>query len=244
MPIGNRKWFGKLQELMDDTGPRLFSRRRLMGSASAVLLVGAGGTGSQAAPNTLRGTSSQPLRFDILMDDDVIGFHQVEFDGFGDELLVETRIEIEVKLLFLTLFEYSHRGAETWKADRLEAFASTTNDDGRLDSVIGRARENGFEVQGRKGTTLAPADVMVGSFWNPEILSRDLLIDPQKGTLKEQVVHDRERTTLSIGGAQRPVTRYRLSSILEGEVYYDDRGQWVGGNFEKKGTNIRYRLQV
>ncbi len=184
------------------------------------------------------------MRFDILMADDVIGYHQVEFDGFGDELLVETRIEIEVKLLFLTLFEYSHRSAATWKADRLEAFASTTNDDGRLDSVVGQARENGFEVQGRKGTTLAPADVMVGSFWNPDILSHDLLIDPQKGTLKEQVIHDRERTTLTVGGEPRPVTRYRLSSILDGEVYYDDRGKWVGGTFKKKGTSIRYRLQA
>ena len=229
---------------MGDTGPQLFSRRRLIGLASAALLVGAGATGSRAAPKALRRTSSRPLRFDILMADDVIGSHQVEFDGFGDELLVETRIEIKVKFLFLTLFEYSHRSAETWKAGRLEAFASNTNDDGRLDSVIGQARDNGFEVQGRKGTTLAPADIMVGSFWNPEILSRDLLIDPQKGTLKEQVIHGRERTTLTVGGEPRPVTRYRLSSILDGEVYYDDRGQWVGGTFKKKGTNIRYRLQV
>lgn len=244
MSIGKRKGLGDLQEAMDDTGPKQFSRRWLIGVASAALLVGAGATQSRAAAKALRRTSSRPLRFDILMADDVIGYHQVEFDGFGDELLVETRIEIEVKLLFLTLFEYSHRSAETWKAGRLEAFASNTNDDGRLDSVIGRARENGFEVQGRRGTALAPADVMVGSFWNPDILSRDLLIDPQKGTLEEQVIHDRERITLSIGGEPCPVTRYRLSSILDGEVYYDDRGKWVGGDFEKKGTNIRYRLQV
>lgn len=244
MPIGNRKGLGCLREEIGATGPQLISRRRLMSLVSAALLVGAGTTGSRAAAQALRRTASQPLCFDILMGDDVIGFHQVKFDGFGDELLVETRIDIKVKLLFLTLFQYSHRGAETWKADRLEAFASTTNDDGRLDSVIGQARENGFEVQGRKGTTLAPADIMVGSFWNPEILSHDLLIDPQKGTLKKQVIHERERTTLTIGGEPRPVTRYRLSSVLDGEVYYDDRGQWVGGNFEKKGTNIRYRLQV
>jgi hypothetical protein len=244
VPPYYRKRLGDSQEPMDDTGPRLFSRRRLLGLASAALLVGAGATGSRAAPKALRRTSSQPLRFDILMSDDVIGYHNVDFDGFGDELLAETRIEIEVKLLFLTLFQYSHRSAETWKADRLAAFASTTNDDGRLDSVVVRARENGFEVHGRKGTFLAPADIMVGSFWNPDILSHDLLIDPQKGTLKEQVIHDHERTTLSIGGEPRTVTRYRLSSILDGEVYYDDRGQWVGGSFEKKGTNIRYRLQA
>jgi len=229
---------------MDNTGPQLISRRRLLRLASAALLVGAGATENRAAVAALRRTSSQPLRFDILMGDDVIGTHQVEFDGFGDDLLVETRIEIEVKFLFLTLFEYSHRSAETWKADRLEAFASNTNDNGRLDSVIGQARDDGFEVRGRKGTILAPADIMVGSFWNPEVISHDLLIDPQKGTLKEQVILDRERTTLSIGGKPRPVTRYRLSSVLDGEIYYDDRGQWVGGNFEKKGTNIRYRLQV
>jgi len=229
---------------MDNTGPQLISRRRLLGLASAALLVGAGATENRAAVAALRRTSSQPLRFDILMGDDVIGTHQVEFDGFGDDLLVETRIEIEVKFLFLTLFEYSHRSAETWKADRLEAFASNTNDNGRLDSVIGQARDDGFEVRGRKGTILAPADIMVGSFWNPEVISHDLLIDPQKGTLKEQVILDRERTTLSIGGKPRPVTRYRLSSVLDGEVYYDDRGQWGGGTFEKKGANIRYRLQV
>jgi hypothetical protein len=184
------------------------------------------------------------LRFDIMMEGHVIGTHQVVFARFGDTLLAETQIEIEARLLFLTLFDYSHRSIETWGSGRLEGFTSHTNDNGRFDSVIGQARGTGFKVQGPKGTTLAPADVMVGSFWNPGILSRGLLIDPQMGTLKEQVVLDRKRTTLTVGGKPRPVTGYRLSSVLDGEVYYDDRGTWVGGTFRKKGTDIRYQLQA
>ncbi|MGF1639650.1 MAG: DUF6134 family protein [Rhodospirillales bacterium] len=204
------------------------------------MLVGSAVGGTRPAAATPR-TIIRPLRFDILIDDRVVGNHRVDFDGFGSDLLVETRIEIEVKLLFLTLFAYSHRSAETWKGDRLDAFASTTEDNGRRDTVVGRARGPAFEVTGRRGTALAPGDVMVGSFWNPAIVSHTLLIDPQKGTLKEQVVHDRDRTVLSVDGAPRPVTRYRLTSVLDGDVFYDDQGRWVGATFDKRGTRIHYR---
>jgi hypothetical protein len=75
-------------------------------------------------------------------------------------------------------------------------------------------------------------------------VSRDVVLDPKKGTLEEQVIHGHDRIRITVDGTPRTVTRYRLSTILEGAIYYDDQGRWAGAWFKKKGGRVEYRLRA
>jgi Family of unknown function (DUF6134) len=184
------------------------------------------------------------LSFDVIGLGQVIGSHEVRVEGTSSAFVVRSDVDIDVSPLGIPLFTYRHSGTETWKNDRLVAFESESQGDERADSVVGRAIDGGFEVKGRKGTIVAPADIMVGSYWTSRMMSRPVLLDPQKGVIEKQIIHSRDRTAWEVRGHPRPVTLYRISSILNGEVAYDDSGRWVGARFKKKSAQIEYRLRT
>lgn len=222
-PAFSRRAFGKLA-----LGAAVFVPRR----------------GGAADASLFSSVPESRLRFDVIGLGQLIGGHEVRIEGTPAAFVVRSDVDIDVRPLGIPLFTYRHSGTETWKDDRLVAFQSESRGDDRADSVVGRVTERGFEVKGRKGTIVAPADIMVGSYWTHRMMSRSLLLDPQKGVLEEQVIHSRERTSWEVGGRPRPVTVYRISSILNGEVAYDDSGRWVGARFKKKGAEIEYRLKT
>lgn len=237
---------------MNKDPSRLFSRRRLLVSAAAGVLAAAwsrAGLAAEPAADTAPGSalaaaSANPLTFDVVWSGDVIGAHVVRFENSENELRVNTTIDLTVKVLWITAFRYLHNSTEVWRDGRLVSFESETVDNGRTDTVNGKARDGSFEVTGRRGTLMAPADIIPGTFWNPEIVSRDVVLDPKKGTLESQVVHGHDRVRIEVGGRPRTVTRYRLDTILNGAIDYDDEGRWSGGWFKKKGGRVHYRLRA
>ena len=216
--------------------------RRGFGRLALGAMVVAAHPGLAAEPTLFSTVPERRLRFDVLGLGQTIGRHEVRIEGSPGAFVVRSDVEIDVSPLGIPLFTYRHSGTETWRNDRLVAFESESKGDERTDSVAGRAISGGFEVKGRKGTILAPADIMVGSYWTSRMMSRPVLLDPQKGVLEEQVVHSRQRTAWEVRGHKRPVTVYSISSILNGEVAYDDSGRWVGARFKKKSAEIEYRL--
>ena len=227
---------------MRDSYRHSISRRDFCGLLPAAVLIAGHPAMAWAAPGGGAAPALRPLRFDIVWSKDRIGSHVVTFEQSGSDLLVRSHIDVEVRLMWMTLFSYSHQSVETWNDGRLVSFESQTDDNGRKETVTGQAREDGFEATGRKGTVLAPPDIMVGTFWNPEIISRTVILDPQKGILRDQVVHGHDRTTLTVSGESRLVDRYRLSSLMEGTIYYDDNSKWIGASFKKKGGTVLYRF--
>jgi hypothetical protein len=184
-----------------------------------------------------------PIRFDVIRAGDVIGAHEVDFGLAGDALSVTTRIEVEVRVLNVKLFEFRHNGTEVWADGRLQKFDSETLDDDSKFFVVGRATADGFRMTNRKGVQMAPADIMVGSYWTPEIARETLLIDPQRGRLKEQQLVAKDAIRIPVASASVEAIRYTLTGLTDGWVAYDDRGRWIAAELKKKGSDIQYRLR-
>lgn len=218
--------------------------RRGFGRLALGAMVVAAHPGLAAEPTLFSTVPERRLRFDVLGLGQTIGRHEVRIEGSPGAFVVRSDVDIDVSPLGIPLFTYRHSGTETWRNDRLVAFESESKGDERSDRVVGRAVDAGFEVKGRKGTIVAPADIMVGSYWTDRMMSRSVLLDPQKGVLEEQVVHRREPALWEVQGHQRPVTLYSVSSILNGDIAYDDTGRWVGARFKKKSAQIEYRLRA
>jgi Domain of unknown function (DUF6134) len=185
-----------------------------------------------------------PVRFDVIRAGDVIGTHEVDFTAADDALVVNTRIDIQVHILRVKVFEFRHKSTETWGAGRLQKFDSETLDDDSRFSVNGRATADGFQITHRKGSELAPADIMAGSYWTPEIARQTLLLDPQRGRLKEQQLLSKDTVSVPIGRASVEATRYTLTGLTNGWIAYDERGRWLSAQLKKKGSDILYRLRV
>jgi Family of unknown function (DUF6134) len=184
-----------------------------------------------------------PIRFDVFRAGDAIGSHEVDFGAIESGLAVRTRIDIEVHALGVKLFEFRHKSIELWIGGRLQKFDSETVDEDRQFFVTGHATSTGFQITHSKGGDLAPADIMVGSYWRPEIARQRLLIDPKRGRLKEQHLLAKDKVTVPVGSASVEATRYTVEGLTNGWVAYDSGGRWLSAELKAKGSDILYRLR-
>ncbi|MCC2663353.1 MAG: hypothetical protein K0S35_1275, partial [Geminicoccaceae bacterium] len=102
------------------------SRRRLLGlAATAAAMPRLGPLTSARAQDATR----RDLRFRALWHGSSIGEHRVAFGTDGDRLVVDTHIDIAIRVLFFNVFRLTHDAQEIWQAGRLVSVTSTTDRD-------------------------------------------------------------------------------------------------------------------
>jgi hypothetical protein len=167
-----------------------------------------------------------------------VGQHVITFSCDGDDLVVETSIEGEVKVLMVPLFTRDGRYREVWRGDRLIAFDSRIVDNGEVYEVSARANGDRTVIDGRRGRIEAPATVVSNHPWNYEVIERTLLFDTQRGRLQEVQVTPAGTETLTIAGHAIPADKYRISGDLERELWYDAAGNWLQSRLKHDGAKI------
>src|SRR5262249_834868 len=132
-------------------------------SLAAAIFCAAMSTGgsSRAAPPD--GT----LRYAITRNGSNIGTHTIRIQHTDAGVVVEHKVRVSVKVLFVQAYRYDADRTETWKDDRLVAFKAHTNDNGDPIDVSARSVDAGIQVQGSKGTVTVPAEtVLAGAGYN------------------------------------------------------------------------------
>jgi hypothetical protein len=184
------------------------------------------------------------VRFRVLRHGSPIGEHRVTFRPDGDRLTVETRVEIVVKVLFVTAFRFRHEAQEVWQADRLLSVKSTTDDNGTLLKVSGGAVADGFRIVGDDGPFLAAAQLLTSNaLWDSRIVHEHRLIDVQRGGeigLVTKPLGDEQVDTPQ--GPVRASRHHMITPYYAGSVFHDSDGRWVKGLIELKGERVEYVL--
>jgi Family of unknown function (DUF6134) len=217
------------------------SRRRLLGLAAtaAAMPLLEPLTSARAHAATRR-----DLRFRALWHGSSIGEHRVAFGTDGDRLVVDTHIDIAVRVLFFNVFNLTHDAQEIWQSGRLVSVTSTTDRDGTRLQVSGNAAADGFRIVGLDGPFLAAADLLTtNALWDSRIVHEQRLIDVQYGGeigLVAKPLGDEQVDT-----PQGPVRASRYQMITPhyaGSVFYDGDQSWVKALIELKGQTIEYAL--
>lgn len=224
----------------------LITRRTALGLA-------AGGLAAMAVPETARaqaanspGWTPEAFDFDILLNDKVVGAHRVDVQTAGDETLVKTDIEIVVKMAFITVFNFAHRGEERWRNDQLVALNSSTVNDSDKFKVTGEATANGFRVVSDQGPYTAPANSWTSNnLWDPEVLARAALIDAQHGGEVGLSAKSLGQDSVDVAGQKLTATRYQIiTPFVAGNLWYDETARWVKASFDVRGETIVYALKA
>jgi hypothetical protein len=217
------------------------SRRRLLGltaTAAAMPLVG-------PLTSTLAHAATRPdLRFRALWQGSSIGEHRVAFGTDGDRLVVETHVDIAVRVLFFNVFRLTHDAQEVWHSGRLVSVTSTTDRDGTSLQVSGNATANGFRVIGENGPFLAAADLLTtNALWDSRIVHEQRLIDVQYGGEIGLLARPFGEEQVATPQGQVRARRYQMiTPHYTGSVFYDGDQRWVKALIEMKGQTIEYAL--
>ena len=167
-----------------------------------------------------------------------VGRHVITFSCEGDDLVVETRIAGEVRVLMVPLFKREGSYREVWRDGRLIAFASRIVDNGEVYEVTARASGDHTVIDGRRGRIEAPAAIVPNHPWNYAVLDRTLLFDTQRGRLQRVQVKPAGIETITVAGRAVAAKKYRVSGDLERELWYDEAGNWLRSRLEHDGAKI------
>jgi hypothetical protein len=224
----------------------VLSRRRLLISALAGAAMGAAPRLPLAATLVTLPSDSADRRFSIFYKGDRIGAHTVSNTPRSGVTRVTTEIDLLVKAMFFTVYAFSHRSEEIWRDGRLVGLKSETKEHGEQLSVVGAAVPQGFRVVSKDGPFLASASALTSnSLWTPAVLEQRTVIDAQHGGIIGVSVRKLADEWVMVAGAPVRAARYRfISPYLAGSIWYDDRGWWVHGEFERDGAKVEYRLDA
>jgi hypothetical protein len=172
-----------------------------------------------------------------------VGRHVITFSCEDDDLLVETTIAGEVKVLMVPLFKRDGTYREVWRGDRLIAFDSRIVDNGEVYEVRASADAERTIIEGRRGRIEAPPSVVSNHPWNHAVIDRTLLFDAQRGRLQQVEVTPEGIETVTVAGHEVAAQKYRITGDLERELWYDKAGDWLQSRLEHNGAKITLTRQ-
>lgn len=202
------------------------SRRAAIALAAACISVAAG-----ASP------AAQPTgewNFRALLDGKPIGEHRFTVSGQGDERKVVSEADFAVRFLGVTAYRYRHKATEVWRGECLTSLSSTTDDDGKPESV--RADQNDALLKGC---------VMSFAYWNPAIQTQTRLLNAQTGKLEAVQVRRIGSGSVEVRGKPVEATEFRITGPANPiVVWYSAQGEWIGlDSTVAGGRKLSYRLQ-
>ena len=184
--------------------------------------------GANAAPPT------GEWNFRALLDGKPIGQHRFSVSGEGDERKVVSEANFAVKFLGITAYRYRHKATEAWRDNCLTALNSSTDDDGKPETV--RAEQNDATLKGC---------VMSFAYWNPAIQTQTRLLNAQTGKIESVQVKRIGNGSVEVRGKPVEATEFRITGLANPiVVWYSAQGEWVGlDSTVSGGRKLSYRLQ-
>ena len=178
--------------------------------------------------------------FDVERDGDVVGRYTIDFTRTDHGVLAEAKVDVDVNLLFVPIYELRYHARELWSGGELQSIEAFTNDDGDLVHVQATRDAEGLQVTTNDQSFETQA-VLPISHWNAALLEGGPLLNGMTGEVDEVQVFDQGLDTVSTRNGSLRARHYLYSGDLSGEIWYDEDGRWVKLRFRAKdGSMIDY----
>jgi len=183
------------------------------------------------------------FEFDVFRDGSSFGTHVVTFAKAGDQLTVDSDIELKVALGPLTLFHYVHDVTERYSAGRLISIAARTKKDGKWKNLSVNAVENGLKIAGAAFNGVRQADVVPSTHWNIAEMRQAAMLSTETGAMLPMTVIDQGLERVKVGAGEIEARKYLVKSELDASFWYDASGRWVKCSFTAQGSKVDYVLR-
>ena len=215
----------------------------LAAGAACSLIAGAAAASTGCSEDWLdpRMLYGSEILFDVYRDGQPVGAHTVRFRDEGERLVVDTRFDLEVSLLFITAYRYSYSSTEVWQDGCLQSVRAVTNDNGDRSVVQAEVTPQLTRIDGPRGEITAPGHLFPSNHWNADVLDEDRVINTITGEVARVAITDRGADRVAVNGQSVPAQRYRYTGDLDVDVWYDNAGRGVKMRFAvQDGSTIDY----
>jgi hypothetical protein len=207
--------------------------------AALVLVLAAGGA-LALGQGVARAGDIETRLFTITVDGKKSGDYKMVIQRHGDgTVTLDAQSDVRVTILAIPVYTFSYRGAEVWKAGRLQRFESSGKEKGKefsvrasLDGADLRVVANGEEHRVR-------ADAWLTSCWQlPEARYRNgevVLLGCDNGSDHTSRLDYVGTEQVKVAGQLQACTHYRVTKDAPHDLWYDSQDRLVRDEWTSSG---------
>ena len=189
--------------------------------------------------------ANQSWRFKVYYDNTEIGEHLFKVTPMQNKTNVVIEADFNVSLFFINAYNYQHTNYESWNGNCLSSIHSSTDDNGEVLHVQGKAKEDGFFITTASGKNTVQGCVKSFAYWDASILKSTELLNPQTGELMPVEITFVGEETLIVRGLPTRTKRYTLvTEEFKIDLWYSVSNEWLALNSTTAdGEILRYQIQ-
>ena len=199
-------------------------------------------------------TKFKYLEYELFRNNTPIGFHKFKFNKNGENLTVDSEIKFKITKLGIDLYKYYAKGKEEYKGGIFSGFSSVTNQNKKekyVNIAIDKSGKN-LVIDGSSYKGKVSRDLIIGTWWNHEIVQKKAQISAVSGRIIDQKVEFLGKENISFGDKTYKTLKFNFSSTdpslskdkkLNIDIWYEENTYlWVKAAFDKTGY-WEYRLK-
>ena len=194
------------------------------------------------------------LEYELFRNNKSIGYHIYKFTRNKGDLVIDNEVSFKITKLGVNLYKYYAKGVEKYENGVFSSFNSETNQNKKekyvnieVDPVDKNLIIDGSSFKGKVNK-----DIIIGTWWNHEIVQKKAQISAVSGRIIEQKVEFKGKEDVKIGDKVYKTLRFNFSSSdpslskdkkLNTDIWYEEGTfLWVKAAFDKTGY-WEYRLK-
>ncbi len=194
------------------------------------------------------------LEYELFRNNKSIGFHKYKFDRNNENLTINNEVNFKITKLGVDLYKYYATGVEQYKNGIFSGFSSKTNQNKKekyVNITIDPSDKN-LIIDGSSFKGKVDKDIIIGTWWNHEIVQKKAQISAVSGRIIEQKVEFIGKEEVKINDKVYKTLRFNFSSSdpslskdkrLNTDIWYEEGTYlWVKAAFDKTGY-WEYRLK-
>ncbi len=194
------------------------------------------------------------LEYELFRNDKLIGYHKYNFKRNKDSLIVDNEVSFKITKLGVDLYKYYAKGVEKYKNGTFLGFKSETNQNKKEKyvNITVDLKDKNLVIDGSSYKGKANKDIIIGTWWNHEIVKKKAQISAVSGRIIEQKVTFIGKEDVKIDGKTYKTLRFNFTSSdpslskdkkLNTDIWYEEKTfLWVKAAFDKMGY-WEYRLK-
>ncbi len=156
---------------------------------------------------------NKKVSFDIIRKNKTIGSVTTDFNIEGNKLIMDTVVDIKVKILLFPAYKFHQNTKEIWiNEEFVEIDGYTDFEDEREYFIKGKDIEKNFVASGMDGELKLDKEIIPLNYWNKKILDESELFDTQKGIVRQVTVKKIGNETLKINKKKILTEKYTLDA--------------------------------
>jgi len=180
--------------------------------------------------------------FDIIRKNKIIGSVETNFSEQDNDLIIDTTINIKVKVLFISAYKFFQQYKEIWRNGEFIEFEGYTDfEDEREYFIEGKDIDDKFIATGMDGEIIVDKNIIPLNYWNKEILVQDKIFDTQKGIIRQIDIKKLGKEEIKINNTKLLTDKYLLNAsknpkdigpFPEYTIWYAENGELIKFQFK------------